>query len=313
MIGQELTTQEQDTLHAKSLFHLQLALDATTHSNQVIEQLQYYISPKQTVCHFVHVLPGATEHDQEFAAMDNEAQAERERVINNLFDNYTQVLSEQQFLVEDRHFIKDIDSIEAGILSYLEHQPCSLLALGMHDPLQRDNGWRISSTSYATATHAKCPVIVIKKPLNTPPKLRILFATDGSQYAEKAALKLARFLPKETAEITLFTAISINYYVMPVVEPFIDYSPLERAMKGDAQKLLNRTAALFKQTGHTVSDSYFNIGDPVDQILAEADEKDFDLIVMGAHGTTGRLTKWLLGSVSSKVLEYSNASVAILR
>ncbi len=57
----------------------------------------------------------------------------------------------------------------------------------------------------------------------------------------------------------------------------------------------------------------FLLGDPVEQILNESQERHADLIVLGSHGTGGRLAQWLLGSVSSKVLEYSQASVAILK
>ncbi|WP_435176754.1 universal stress protein [Halorussus sp. AFM4] len=48
-------------------------------------------------------------------------------------------------------------------------------------------------------------------------------------------------------------------------------------------------------------------GNPADEILAVADERDVDLVVMGTHGSDP--TRNLLGSVSQKVVTLSSAPV----
>jgi nucleotide-binding universal stress UspA family protein len=76
---------------------------------------------------------------------------------------------------------------------------------------------------------------------------------------------------------------------------------------------MQRYKSTFEKGGYHVSNAYFTIGDPVEQILTEAQQNNCSMIVLGSHGTSGRFTDWLLGSVSAKVLESSEISVAILR
>ena len=53
-------------------------------------------------------------------------------------------------------------------------------------------------------------------------------------------------------------------------------------------------------------------GRPADAILDAADEVDADLIVIGSTGKHGAL-RMLMGSVSSRVAEYSTRSVLIVK
>ena len=53
-------------------------------------------------------------------------------------------------------------------------------------------------------------------------------------------------------------------------------------------------------------------GDPATAILDAADESDSDLIVMGTRGL-GTAERWLIGSVSDKVLHHAHCSVLVAR
>ena len=50
-----------------------------------------------------------------------------------------------------------------------------------------------------------------------------------------------------------------------------------------------------------------------DEILREALEGDYDLIVIGASGTAGRLKGWLLGNVTRQVVERARCSVLVVK
>jgi nucleotide-binding universal stress UspA family protein len=50
-----------------------------------------------------------------------------------------------------------------------------------------------------------------------------------------------------------------------------------------------------------------------DEILREANEGDYDLIVIGASGTAGRLKGWLVGDVAREVVDHAPRSVLIVR
>jgi nucleotide-binding universal stress UspA family protein len=50
-----------------------------------------------------------------------------------------------------------------------------------------------------------------------------------------------------------------------------------------------------------------------DEILQEAREGDYDLIVMGASGATGRLREWLLRNVTRQVVEHALCAVLVVK
>ena len=53
-------------------------------------------------------------------------------------------------------------------------------------------------------------------------------------------------------------------------------------------------------------------GNPVDQIVGQAEERNCDLIVMGSHGH-GNLTEAMLGSTARRVLRRSRVPVLVVR
>ncbi len=53
-------------------------------------------------------------------------------------------------------------------------------------------------------------------------------------------------------------------------------------------------------------------GDPSEQILYLIDKEDVDMVVMGCHGLSG-LRRFLIGSVSNKVLQHSSKPVMIIK
>jgi nucleotide-binding universal stress UspA family protein len=54
-------------------------------------------------------------------------------------------------------------------------------------------------------------------------------------------------------------------------------------------------------------------GVAADEILREALEGGYDLIVIGASGTGGRLKEWLLGNVTREVVEHAPCSVLVVK
>jgi ACR3 family arsenite transporter len=54
------------------------------------------------------------------------------------------------------------------------------------------------------------------------------------------------------------------------------------------------------------------VGEPVEEILKEANDKDYDLVVMGAHGH-GALADAMIGSVSRRVLRRCKKPVLVVR
>ena len=66
------------------------------------------------------------------------------------------------------------------------------------------------------------------------------------------------------------------------------------------EKILSAGKALAKENGQTVSQTYMNVGDPADEIVACADACGADLIVTGRRGL-GSFGALVQGSTSQRI------------
>ena len=138
--------------------------------------------------------------------------------------------------------------------------------------------------------------------------MKILLATDGSDYSDGAARFLARFDFAQTDEITVL-------HVIPGV-PFPHSSgPYNAAMVqlGEelAPKIVYETAVLLKGLRATVS-TVVTTGHPAGAIMHVAAQSCSDMIVMGNRGMKA-IGSLLLGSVTRAVAINSTRSVLVVK
>lgn len=141
----------------------------------------------------------------------------------------------------------------------------------------------------------------------------ILIATDGSAVGDKAieqGLEVAkRFGAKATiVKVTeMWSALDVaGRDAMSKIETY------ERAASEAATAILGKAAASAKQVGVPCETLHVPDRVPADGIVATADAKGCDLIVMGSHGRRG-LNKMLLGSQAQSVLALTKKPVLIAR
>lgn len=140
--------------------------------------------------------------------------------------------------------------------------------------------------------------------------MKILLATDDSEFSEAAAKSLAgQFRPQDT-----------EVRVLHVVEPVALSSPPQMSrgyypeledQLPQAHEIVNRAAKTLSAAGFRVTTSVAT-GDARSVILDGAAEWHADLIVLGSHGRK-RLGRFLLGSVSEAVARHAHCSVQIAR
>ncbi|ABW02668.1 universal stress protein [Caldivirga maquilingensis] len=139
---------------------------------------------------------------------------------------------------------------------------------------------------------------------------KILVATDGSQYSDKA-LEVA---------IGLAKAFNSNLYIIHVVEEdkvamAASTMPIMVNVIDDMVKIgneiLNKAKAKASEAGVN-ADIILARGNAADKILENADKLNVDLIVVGSRGLRG-LARFLLGSVSEKVARHSSKPVLIVK
>ena len=136
----------------------------------------------------------------------------------------------------------------------------------------------------------------------------ILIATDGSKPAERG---LAHGL-------TLAKPLKAKVSVIFVVEPFSEMTgrfleavaTYAELRKEQAANVLEGVAKTAKESGVTCETIQVEHGQPHQAIIAAAEDKGCDLIVMTTHGRSG-LSGLLIGSVTSKVLAQAKIPVLV--
>jgi len=177
-----------------------------------------------------------------------------------------------------------------------------LLVVGSQglDALDR---FMLGSVSTNLIHHATCPVLVVKG--EAAPLRRVTLATDGSNASAKTlAFVLTKFQPDRSTGKggQVPTHVSVLH-----VLPLVMYPGLKEAGK----KLLEQSVQKLIKAGFTAEPLCY-LGNPAEEIMKAASREQADLIVMGAKGL-GAIARFLLGSVSTRVVQHANCSVLVVR
>lgn len=135
---------------------------------------------------------------------------------------------------------------------------------------------------------------------------KILLATDGSNHAIKAANIALEFAQKNGAAVEIM-------YIFPIIfhDPTEEYPMPQTNLKELAQKVIEKTAVEFIEKGVPFT-TRIETGEPAERICAAAESENISLIIMGSRGQTG-LSRFLMGSVSGRVVKHARCSVLVVR
>ncbi len=175
-----------------------------------------------------------------------------------------------------------------------------LVAIGSRglDALDR---FMLGSVSTYVIHHASCPVLVVKE--EPRPIRRIVLAIDGSAPSKKAVQFLVRSMrPWEDVPDQEAVTVTVVHSM-----PFLKYPELRQAGKAMVEQCANQLA----RAGYIVEQAP-RLGNPADEILNVAQQHKADLIVTGAKGL-GAVGRFLLGSVSTRVVQHAHCSVLVVR
>jgi nucleotide-binding universal stress UspA family protein len=224
--------------------------------------------------------------------------------IKRLEQRAKKVVEETKVFLSSLNLKGTVTKVQGPIApTLLKHAPKrdGLVVMGSRglDALDR---FMLGSVSTRVTLHAPCPVLVVKK--RPRPLRRILLATDGSKFAEKALHFLST---KLRAEGRSSTGGSPPEVTIVHVMPFLKGPEL----KDTEGKQVQRYGVKLHKAGYVV-DAICRLGNPADEILNVASEKNVDLIVTGAKGL-GAIARFLLGSVSTRIVQHSSCSVLVVR
>lgn len=146
---------------------------------------------------------------------------------------------------------------------------------------------------------------------------RILAAFDGSAGSEKALDFAADLAVKCESDLILLMATTDVPLVFDA--EFQSYARSEHFQAGaselalaDAEAVLARARMRAQSKGVKQISTEATLGDPAEQIIALAKDRQVDLVVVGSRGH-GQLVGLLIGSVAQKVISHAACPVVVVR
>ena len=206
------------------------------------------------------------------------------------------------------------------IIETAETRKSDLIVLGAKG-LRATLGILLGGVAQQVVEYAHAPVLVVRAPYQG--LRRILLVTDGSATSQHAARYLGKFPLPEKADVRVM-------HVMPPLEPPVTMEPylggwqtiyvplpvadqtaLQKKQERKGRALLSRTYDLLQRHGIS-STPVLGQGDAATEIIEYVKSNQIDLIVAGSRGLS-EFQGWWMGSVSRKLLHYSNCSVLIVK
>jgi nucleotide-binding universal stress UspA family protein len=209
------------------------------------------------------------------------------------------------------------------IIEIAETKKSDMIVLGAKG-LRATLGILLGGVAQQVVEYAHCPVLVVRAPYQG--LRRILFVTDGSVTSQYAARYLGRFPLPEKVEVWVMHVLPPllppltmepylgswhTIYVPLPVEDDVAMQDMQKKQEHKGHALLKRTCDLLQRNG-ILSTPILTRGDAATEIMEYVKSNQIDLIVAGSRGLS-EFKGWWMGSVSRKLVHYSNCSVLVVK
>ena len=206
------------------------------------------------------------------------------------------------------------------IIEIAETKRADMIVLGAKG-LRATLGILLGGVAQQVVEYAHCPVLLVRAPYQG--LRRILLVNDGSatsQYAarylgkfpwpEKVDVRVMHVLPPLIPPLTMEPYLG-NWQTIYVPLPLENETIMQKKQTKRGEALLKRTCDLLQRHGIS-STSTLSRGDAATEIIEYVKSNQIDLIVAGSRGLS-QFKSWWMGSVSRKLVHYSNCSVLIVK
>ncbi len=150
----------------------------------------------------------------------------------------------------------------------------------------------------------------------------ILIAVDGSQRSLEAVKKVVDLFKSRNFDITVITILqeeeSSVYDVPHAASSTMSAETMQELRdkrkeeaKETGRKIVDEAASIFENIGRDVN-QVIRLGDPADEICDYAEQNNIDMIVLADKGRGG-VQRFLLGSISDKVVRHADTSVLVVK
>lgn len=286
-----------------------LAVDASPHSKHAVQMVKHLSAPVQLsilsvvdVPSLKHAYLSSECSEEDFEGYRREVSRLAQHVLHETRDELLSSVHGIQLIADNA------DPAESIIQTAEEHE-VDLILLG-HRGMTSSSTFLLGGVSQKVATYAPCSVLICKDVI--PVLDRILLAVDGSDPSRNAAQFLRKFPFKGPLHLMIeMVWDSPPSSLLASVAQSSFVSPKASSAKSKGEAFLREVAELFQNGPYEVGLEWKS-GDPPLALLESAKQHNVQMIVVGARGLKG-IKRFLLGSVSQKILEHASCSVLIVR
>lgn len=225
---------------------------------------------------------------------------------DEILDNAERLLTSHEIVTGDK--IKLCGTVIDGILEICDKKDYDYIVLGSHGKkgIQK---W-LGSVSQEIASAVKIPVYISK--LSNERK-KVLITVDGTEKSKLCVEKLLNTMNLQDKKLHLLTVYEMPDFLF--LKGNVDSNwllEIQNKQEVAAMLTLNEIEALLKNNGIENYQKTITQGIPATEILKYATSNNIDLIVCG-NKNYKKLSKFLLGSVSLRVLENTDSDVLIIK
>jgi len=179
--------------------------------------------------------------------------------------------------------------------------------------------WSAGSTATRVIQKSQIPVLLIRAKDNNRTNIennqfaRILLPLDGSSFGE-AAIPLVKDLALAFhSEVYLFRVVERieHVYTIGGIDHFMFSDEQTKRTEAEVGIYLTQISEQFTALG-IKNRSISKTGDPAVEILKISKNENISLVAMSSHGKNG-ITRWVLGSVSHKILQAGGNPLLLVR
>lgn len=273
------------------------ATDFSKESRACLSYIRGFSEKLNTENHAVYVLPRFSDWVYEAAFIRDE------ELLKTIEKTKLSSLQKIENAGKNAHVSFKTEVLEGiaseGLIRYAEENDVDIIFAGRRG-ISEIEAILIGSTTSRLIRNSRIPIFVIPKAKKTAKIDRILCPIDLS---ESSLLELSY-------SINLAKQLDAKLYVVHVAEFFNYKVPV---FKRDMllEKINEKIREIADESQFEIENVIFEMGEPAHRIIEVAKKKKIDLIVMATHQRKG-FEKLFLGSISEKVLMYSNIPVLIL-
>jgi len=179
--------------------------------------------------------------------------------------------------------------------------------------------WMLGSIAEKVLRGATNPLLLIRAEENAPTEgdaaiKSVIVPLDGSDLAESVLPMIIEVAKTLKLEVVLFRAYNIPANTYAGVEDYyaVNYEQIRSEIKSEAQDYLDKKVQELKRKGVESVSYILPEGYAADEIIALGRKTPDNLIAMCTHGRSG-VKRWVLGSVTEKVVRHSGDPVLVSR